>query len=458
MSVSGTPNTGWDPWAAPTPGTPLNASVTLPGSKSQTSRALLMSVLSGGPVKITGALASRDSLLAAKAAQQFGASLAFAPTENLVTVTPPTSLRGGFELDVGLAGTVMRFGAALAAFSEGPVRVVGDRAALRRPIGPLMDALEQLGAEVTYEGEPGFLPLSVRKATAEPSSAPVVRVATSSSSQYLSALLLASPLFPDGTIVEAVGTIPSWPYVALSLEMLAEQGIHVEQVSSQSWRSQAGKLVGSPITVEPDLANAGPFLAAALLLGGSVTIKDWPAASNQVGKYWEELLPRFGASLAFSSLGMTVTAPAGLTWPGQDFNLEAAGELAPTIAALCLFATSPSTLTGIGHLRGHETDRLSALAELIQALGARAEILDDGIRIFPAPLTGTVLSSYEDHRMATFGALVGLRIPDCTVENIETTDKTLPNFPLMWKAMIEGRPSPAPPRLTQRAIDEQAMP
>ncbi len=441
-------------WPAPAGSGPVEATVTLPGSKSQTSRALVIGTIAAKPTVIAGALASRDSVLAARAVKQFGAKFEFAEDANQLTITPPKKLRGGFTLDCGLAGTVMRFGSALAAFADEKVLVTGDQAAMARPLGPLMDALTQLGAKVRYQGNPGYLPLTIKgrpkraRALAEKESL-AVGVDTTSSSQYLSALLLASPLFPAPTTLRAQGRLPSWPYVAMSLDMLADQGVHIERLSSSTWFTQPKRPAGNPIKIEPDLSNAGPFLASALLLGGSVTIKDWPATTDQVGKYWVELLPRFGASVALSSAGLTVTAPEGLTWPGQDFDLGPAGELAPTVAALCAFATGPSTLLGIGHLRGHETDRLEALATELRRLGAKAKVLRDGLRITPGPMKGARLDSYHDHRMATFGAIIGLRVPGCEVANVETTDKTLPNFPAMWEALLQGAPSPNPPWLSE---------
>ncbi len=450
-------------WAAPPAPGPLRSTVVLPGSKSQTSRAFVIGTIAQKPTVIRGALASRDSHLAARAMQQFGARFDFASGRNEMTVTPPAQLRGGNTIDCGLAGTVMRFAPALAAFVDGETHFTGDPSALKRPVSPLMDALESLGAQIRYEGVPGFLPLTIRGAGTtfssafgelregywEPDTPRSVMVDTTSSSQYLSALLLASPLIPQPTILRAEGRLPSWPYVAMSLDMLAKQGVNISQQSSSSWLSDPTRPIGRDIDIEPDLSNAGPFLAAALLCGGSVTIRDWPVGTDQVGKYWIEYLPRFGASVALSSAGLTVHAPEGLTWPGMEFDLGPCGELAPTIAALCVFAEGPSTLLGIGHLRGHETDRLEAIAVEVRRLGADARVLHDGVRIVPGPLQAARIHTYEDHRMATFAAAVGLRVPGCIVENVETTAKTLPQFTARWTAMLEGSPSPEPLTLEQ---------
>lgn len=443
-------------WRAPTARGPLNATVVLPGSKSQTSRALVIGTIAAKPTLIIGALASRDSYLAARAMEDLGAKIEFLDNSDLI-IHPPEALRGGSTIDCGQAGTVMRFGSALAAFADGTTTLVGDPSASNRPLKPLMDSLTALGASVRYGGKPGYLPVTItgvpalpKKARPKLSGKDSVGVDTSSSSQYLSALLLASPLISERVSLRAEGRVPSWPYVAMSLDMLAEQGVNIKRTSSWSWLTDPNRPVGHPIHIEPDLSNAGPFLAAALLAGGQVRIPHWPTKTDQVGKYWLEILPLFGATVTQTAEGLTVSAPEGLTWPGLEYDLGACGELAPTVAALCLFATSPSTLIGIGHLRGHETDRLDAMAQEIERLGGSAHVLHDGIRITPAPLHGANLRSYEDHRMATFGAIVGLAVPGCTVENIATTAKTLPNFPGRWEAMLSGEQSP--PTLTMAEV------
>lgn len=413
----------------------------------------MLGTIAARPTVVRGALASRDSYLAGTAMQHFGAKFDFAPDQNQILITPPKQLRGWGTVDCGLAGTVMRFGPALAAFADGTTRFVGDPAAEKRPLGPLTDALKTLGAKVRFKGAKGHLPLKVRgvytrskypESSPQDEPAKSVVIDTTSSSQYLSALLLASPLFGRPALLRAEGRLPSWPYVAMSLKMLADQGVEITAKSSSSWLTSPVRPKGVPIDVEPDLSNAGPFLAAALLAGGSVTIAHWPRRTDQVGKYWLELLPRFGATLAFSSAGLTVSAPEDLSWPGMEFDLAPCGELAPTVAALCLFASSPSTILGIGHLRGHETDRLEALAKEIRKLGGKARVLRDGLRITPGTYQPADLESYEDHRMATFGAVVGLRIPGCRVSNIDTTAKTLPHFPARWEAMLNSAPSPEP--------------
>lgn len=446
-------------WMAPSAEGPLDATITLPGSKSQTSRALVVGTIAQNPTVIKNPLAARDTYLMAVAMAQFGAELEFSAAGNTLTMTAPTELHGAGKIDCGLAGTVMRFASALAAFADGKTTLTGDKSARGRPLSPLLDALEKLGAKVKYRGKPGYLPVRIRGRKTKAKSVfseealgkisrdheqRAVRVDASSSSQFLSALLLASPLMPDGTILRSDGRIPSWPYVTMSIDMLKEQGVNLQTLSQSTWRTEAKRPIGNPITIEPDLANAGPFLAAVLLAGGTITIPDWPTETDQVGKYWGEILPQFGATVTRTEEGLTVSAPEGLTWEGVEMDMGAYGELAPTVAALAVFATSPSMLLGIGHLRGHETDRLKALAKEINRLGGKAKVLSDGLRIVPKPLQPTTLKTYDDHRMATFAAIIGLRVPGCEVENVGTTAKTMPNFTEMWEAMLDGDHSPTP--------------
>jgi 3-phosphoshikimate 1-carboxyvinyltransferase len=186
--------------------------------------------------------------------------------------------------------------------------------------------------------------------------------------------------------------------------------------------------------IEPDLSNAGPFLAAAMVAGGSVSIPNWPSKTTQVGNEFVNLLPKMGARVSRSDDVLTITSDGVIH--GIDVDLSKGGELAPVFAALAALADSPSRLRGIAHLRGHETDRLKALAAEINRAGGDATETEDGLIINPAALHGCLWETYEDHRMATAGAIIGLRVPGIVVENIETTSKTMPEFSKLWLEML----------------------
>jgi len=339
-------------------------------------------------------------------------------------------------IDVGLAGTVMRFGPAVAALGAVPVRFDGDHQASTRPIAPLLSTLEQLGSKVTYHRQAGQLPFTIRG----PLRGGRATLDSQASSQFASALLLVGPALPRGLDLELEPPhLPSRPHVEMTLQALQRFGANYTAVSDTHWVIQPGGLTGQSLTIEPDLSNAAPFLAAAMVAGGQTTIQDWPATTAQPGALLIDYLTQMGASVTYHQPDQTLT----LTGPsrhikGVDLDLSPAGELTPTLAALATLADEPSRLTGIAHLRGHETNRLAALTCEINRLGGQASELPDGLVITPGPLHGATLETYHDHRMATFGAIVGLRVPGVYVNNLATTAKTMPNFPQLWASMLEG--------------------
>ncbi|MBF0697778.1 3-phosphoshikimate 1-carboxyvinyltransferase [Actinomyces bowdenii] len=455
-------------WSAPRAAGPLDAVVALPGSKSLTARALVLAATAQEPTVLTGVPRSRDTALLVEALSRLGATaqeLEAQPREpgRRLRITPaPLPPAGGVSIDCGLAGTVMRFVPALAALALRPVVFDGDEAARRRPMRPLLEALSALGARVRHLGEPGFLPIEICAAggsgpgtdpgAEQPGSVagapPQVRVDASTSSQFLSALLLLGPVLPGGLEVRATGRVVSLPHVEMTVAALRGRGVVVEAPGAGDparWRVHPGRPGGGQVAIEPDLSNAGPFLAAALVAGGTVRVPHWPAATTQAGDAWRELLVRLGGQVALEraqdgSQTLAVTGTGRVE--GIDADLGDVGELAPTVAALAAVAGHQgraSRLGGIGHLRGHETDRLAALSAEIGRLGGRVEELDDGLAIHPAPLHGALLRSYADHRMATFAAVVGLAVDGIELDDVACTSKTLPGFTGLWSGMLSSR-------------------
>ena len=419
-------------WPAPTPtGAPLDATVAVPGSKSLTNRLLVLAALADGPGVLRGALRSRDTDLMAAALRDLGVGITEGADPSELHVTP-AGLRGPAEIDCGLAGTVMRFVPAVAALADGTVRFDGDEGARVRPMGPVLDALRDLG--VAVEGQ-DTLPFTITGAGAVRGG--TVDVDASGSSQFVSGLLLAAPRFDEGVTLRHTGpTLPSVPHIDMTVEVLREVGVHVDDSVPLTWTVAPGPVAARDVHVEPDLSNAGPFLAAALVVGGTVRVPGWPAVTTQPGAMMAELLTAMGGKAELVGGVMTVTGTGEIR--GIDVDLHEAGELAPTVAALAALADSPSRLRGIAHLRGHETDRLAALATEITRLGGQAEETEDGLVITPRPLHGGTFRTYHDHRMATSGALIGLRVPGVLVEDVETTAKTLPGFTAMWDRMLSA--------------------
>ena len=426
-------------WPAPIAYNPVDAVISVPGSKSATNRALILAALADGPSTLTGALEARDTRLMIGGLQSIGIKvevLARDDVGNADLQISPGALTGPANIDVGLAGTVMRFLPPVAALGKGVMAFDGDPHARTRPMSTILDALRELGASVTGDRLPFQIQAvgSVRGGD--------VTLDSSASSQFVSALLLAGARFDKGLTLTHVGraetagkSVPSRPHIDMTIAMLAEHGVIVDTASADSWHISPQVVKGLDRQIEPDLSNAAPFLAAALATRGKVTILDWPVSTTQPGDSLRDLLQQMGAVVAHDSHGLTVTMNHEIR--GIDVNLGDVGELTPTIAAMAALASSPSHLHGIAHLRGHETDRLDALARELTNLGCDAHQTDDGLVINPRPLHGGQWRTYADHRMATAGAIIGLVVPGIEIEDIATTDKTLPDFPARW-AQIHG--------------------
>ena len=422
-----------DTWPAPTARGPIHATVRVPGSKSATNRALILAALADGPSIISQALDARDTSLMIGALEALGVQCRRARASDIGNVDleiTPGPLHGPAAIDVGLAGTVMRFVPPVAALANGQIAFDGDDGARRRPMGTTIDSLRRLG--VAVDGG-SALPFTVSGTGSVRGGE--VSIDASASSQFVSALLLSAARFDEGLVVHHIGgTLPSQPHIDMTIQMLAEQGVEVRVPEPGTWVVAPGPIHALDRVIEPDLSNAAPFLAAAMVTCGSVTVPDWPIATTQPGDALRDLLAEMGATVSHDGHGLTVSMAGPIR--GIDADLHDVGELTPTIAALAALADSPSELRGIAHLRGHETDRLAALAHEITRLGGDAVETDDGLRIRPALLHGGRMSTYADHRMATAAAIIGLHVHGVWVEDIDTTAKTLPRFAERWTDLV----------------------
>ncbi|MFI6443141.1 3-phosphoshikimate 1-carboxyvinyltransferase [Kitasatospora sp. NPDC050543] len=433
-------------WPAPVATTAVDATVTIPGSKSVTNRALLLAALAGEPGWVRRPLRSRDSQLMADGLRALGVGIE--ETVNNATggtgggeawrVIPAPALRGPARIDVGNAGTVMRFLPPLAVLADGPVHFDGDPRSYERPQHGVINALRTLGARID-DGGRGSFPLTVH-GTGALDGGPV-ELDASSSSQFVSALLLSGARYNQGVEVRHVGgPVPSLPHIRMTVDMLRLAGVQVDAPEDGGekdvWRVTPGALLGRDMVVEPDLSNAAPFFAAALVTGGRVTVRDWPKHTYQPGDQLREIYTRMGGSCRFTDEGLEFTGTGRIH--GIEADLHDVGELTPVIAAVAALADSESHLYGIAHLRMHETDRLAALAKEINDLGGDVTETEDGLRIRPRTLHGGIFHTYEDHRLATAAAVLGLAVEGVQVENVATTAKTLPDFPLMWDDLLTG--------------------
>ncbi|MER8183636.1 3-phosphoshikimate 1-carboxyvinyltransferase [Kitasatospora sp. NPDC094015] len=431
-------------WPAPVATAAVDATVTIPGSKSATNRALVLAALADGPGWVRRPLRSRDSQLMADGLRALGVGIE--ETVNAASggtgggeawrVIPAGRLRGPAQVDVGNAGTVMRFLPPLAVLADGAVHFDGDPRCYERPQHGVIDALRALGARIDDGGRGGF-PLTVH-GTGSLDGGPV-ELDASSSSQFISALLLSGARYNNGVEIRNTGgSVPSLPHIRMTVDMVRKAGGQVDAPEDGGekdvWRVTPGALIGRDLVVEPDLSNAAPFFAAALVTGGRVAVRDWPRHTYQPGDQLREIYTRMGGSCRFTDEGLEFTGTGRIQ--GIEADLHDVGELTPVIAAVAALADSESHLYGIAHLRLHETDRLAALAKEINDLGGDVTETEDGLRIRPRTLHGGVFQTYEDHRLATAAAVLGLAVKGVEVENVATTAKTLPDFPQMWADLL----------------------
>jgi 3-phosphoshikimate 1-carboxyvinyltransferase len=417
-------------WTAPVVQRPIHSTVSIPGSKSATNRAFVLAALGDSVSKISKPLLARDTELMLQALQKLGCEVK--RDKDVIEISPMKLVHQDLTIDVGLAGTVMRFVPALAALSAGVAHFDGDDRARNRPMKTLIDALKKLGISVDDQST-GRLPFSI--ASDGLVQGGEITIDASESSQFVSALLLAAPRFKNGLTIKHVGkNLPSLPHIEMTIDMLKQVGVEVITLDKNSWKVLPSKIQSKNWIIEPDLSNAGPFLAAAMVTKGEVTIPDWPQQTTQAGNAWIEILKKMGANVSLGEKGLTVKNVSEIK--GIDFDLSDVGELTPVLVSIALFANSTSTLSGIAHLRGHETDRLAALVENIKSIGGDAEETADGLIIRPAKLKAGIWKAFDDHRMATAGAVIGLVVSGIEVDDIKTTSKTLPDFENMWAHLV----------------------
>ncbi len=426
------------PWPAPLASQAVRATVSLPGSKSLTNRLLVLAALASDSSRLRRPLRSRDTLLMARALSQLGAGISDIPGpvgQDADWLIEPAPVRGDTTIDCGLAGTVMRFLPPVAALATGPVRFDGDEQARRRPMGPGIGALRALEVQVEDDGRLG-MPFTVRGTGSVRGGQ--VELDASASSQFISGLLLAGARYEQGvTVLHHGPPVPSTPHIMMTAEVLRDAGVDIDDSQPDCWRVEPSEIYGMDVQVEPDLSNAATFLAAAMVTGGTVDIPGWPQRTTQAGDAIRDIFDAMGGSVSLSREGLSLTGPQVIH--GLDVDLRDAGELAPVVAAVAALADTPSWLRGIAHLRGHETDRLTALAAEISRLGGQVRVLEDGLHLSPRQLSGGVFHTYGDHRMAMAAAILGLVVPGVLIEDVATTGKTMPDFVTRWEHMLAGQ-------------------
>lgn len=419
---------------------PVDAVCPLPGSKSESNRALLLAALADGPSELTGLLDARDTRLMIAALEQLGVAIEALPAghdaSSVVRVRPPqrfAAVPGG--IDCGLAGTVMRFVPPVAALAPGRTRFFGDARAGERPMTPLLDGLRQLGVASDADA----LPFSLDAPTEL--GGPEVAIDSGASSQFISALLLPAARYPDGIDLRHIGAaVPSLPHIEMTVAMLRDRGVRLDVHGDRRWVVQPGPIEARDQRIEPDLTNAAVFLAAGVLSGGQVAVPGWPESTTQPGDLIRAVLSAMGATMGRHGSRLVARSVGNLV--GTTIDLHAASELTPVVAALAAFAEGTTTITGVAHIRGHETDRLAAISAELASVGVDASETDDGLVVVGAGAAGEglhptrPLRSYADHRLAHLAALVGLVVPGVVVDDIAAVDKTMPDFTSRWQAML----------------------
>ena len=393
----------------------------------------MLSAIAEAPTELIGALESRDSSLMIQALRALGTKIEVLE-QGRVQITPAKLVAEG-SIDCGLAGTVMRFLPPLATLAEGKVLFDGDESARKRPMKTTIESLKKLGVKVE-PWDANSLPFSIESSGAVAGGE--LEIDASASSQFVSGLLLVAARFKNGLTLKHVGEhLPSMPHIDMTIDCLKKRGVSAKRINETTWRVEPGTVSGGKVFIEPDLSNAGPFLAAAMVAGGEVNILNWPEKTTQVGNDFDGILQQMGAGIFRESGNLKITGTGKIR--GIDIDLSTGGELTPVIAALGALSDSKTVIRGVAHLRGHETDRLAALVNEINSIGGNATETEDGLVIEPAQLHGGLWKTYEDHRMATAGAIIGLRVPGIEVEDITVTSKTMPHFVELWRSMLEGK-------------------
>ena len=418
-----------EPVSADLPITPLDAPpdavVRLPGSKSITNRALVCAALASGETTLAGALFADDTEAMTEAVRSLGADVSCHPEEALVRVrgTDGTvGASGGTVIDARMSGTTGRFLAPVAALSQHQVTIDGHAQLRARPFGDLVDALRGLGVAVDSPSGGDGLPLRVRG----PLRSGEATVAADRSSQFLSGLMLAGPLVPGGLTLRVDGRAVSRSYVEMTAAVMRSFGAVVE-LASDAVRVEGGRY-SSPgrFVVEPDASSASYFWAAAAVTGGTVRVDGLGADSIQGDARFAWLLEAMGASVATAD-GCTQVTGGALR--GIDVDLCDMSDTAPTLAVVASLADSPTTVEGIGFVRGKESDRIAAVVTELRRCGVHARELADGFAVEPgAALAGARIRTYDDHRVAMAFAVLGLVVPGIRIENPGCVAKTFPGF------------------------------
>ena len=404
---------------------PLESTIQPPGSKSLTNRALVCAALAKGPSQLNGALSSEDTLVMIDALKQLGIRIDWSANDTCLHIggLPEKPLATSLELDIANSGTTIRFLSALLSTIDGEYRLDGTTRMKQRPMGDLIDTINQLGGDIRSLAGNECPPLLVKGGHLAGGQA---TLRGDISSQFLSGLLLAAPEATESITLQLETPLVSEPYVRMTTSVMAAFGVEVSNPTPTTYHVASGQAyAGCHYTVEPDASAASYFWAAAAIAGGKVTVLGLAPSALQGDVAFCNCLQAMGCKVSVAADGMTVEgAPLG----GIEIDMNAISDTVPTLAVVALFANSPTRITNVAHIRHKECDRIGDLSCELRKLGATVLEHDDGLTIDPAPLQGTALDTYQDHRMAMSLALAGLRVDGVVINDPDCTAKTYPRY------------------------------
>ncbi len=413
---------------------PIHGSVSLPGSKSITNRALIVAALADGTSVLQDILLAEDTELMIEALRALDISITIDSADHIAEVSGCSGLLRSCEAEIfcGNSGTTLRFCLALAAIGQGQFKLDGIERMRERPIGALVEALCQLGVGMAYDGQEGFPPVVVHSNGLRGGQ---VSIDSPESSQFISALLLASPYAAQDIMMEVTGLIPSRPYLAMTTNVMNDFGVSVLTHFNDDTR-EARFIVEAPqryksrtYAVEPDASNASYFLAVPAVIGGAMTIQGLGTSSVQGDVRFVDVLEQMGCEVTRQPDSLTVTRRSDSLLTGIDVDLNDMPDTVPTLAVLALFASGQTTIRNVASLRVKETDRLAAVTKELRKIGAQVDEQEDSLRITPpTELCAANIETYNDHRMAMSFALAGLQVPGLTIQNPNCCAKTFPDF------------------------------
>ncbi|MFN0157826.1 MAG: 3-phosphoshikimate 1-carboxyvinyltransferase [Bacteroidota bacterium] len=400
----------------------VNATVHVPGSKSITNRALICAALAQGESVIRNASDSDDTRLMTNGLNQLGVLVRLLNDALVVHGTGGKLHAPKFPIPVGNAGTTLRFMLSLAALAQGTTTFEADARMAERPLADLLDAMRTLGVEATVDERGPRYRVSGGGIVGG-----AVKLQADKSSQFLTSLLLAASYAQQDVRIDIVGVLSSVSYVDITLDVMKKFGVDVVCSPEKMFEVKSGqRYKPTEFAIESDASGASYFLAAAAIVGGSVTITNMKTKSLQGDVQFIDVLKKMGCTATETESGVGVQSTGRLN--GIDIDMNSMPDIVPTLAVTALFAQTPTRIRNVAHLRYKESDRLTALATELKKLGAQIALHDDGLEISPAPLHGAQLDTYDDHRLAMSFALIGLRVPGVKIENPQCVKKSFPGF------------------------------